>query len=980
MTQTVNKISDIIWEIPKDSEMNVPTRVYADASMLEAMKQDRTLDQGRNISTLPGIQKYGIVLPDGHEGYGFPIGGVAALSTENGGVSPGGIGYDINCLCKDSKILTDLGYFKRIQDFEQDFTEVKTSNSPYILKTIMIQNCIYSFDIKSKSFESSDVLYFMKRKVSENILKITTQLGYTIKVTEDHPILTNEGMIPAKKLSNQSNIAIYPFNGVEFTKSNTNSEIIQASTFNSNIQSELIKKDLLPLEYSNEKIGTIAKLFGYLLGAGCIHFTDNNGFVHAYGSNEDLQEIQKDFRILGYSADIYHRVRNQEITTQYGTKQCTTENETSELHIPATSLGRLFVALGYPLGSKTSTEYTIPEWIMDAPLWIKRLFLSGLFGAGLSIPSKQTKTSFYCPIFFMNKNDSVIDNARLFCTQIIKLLEEFGVAVNKIQVRKEYKHKKERTSRVRIQISDESENLIRLWSKIGFSYNKKRSILSQIYILYIKEKLLETEKRNTIQIKIKEYKKKGLKLQEIKELLKNEDCNERFIERHYCEKAGKRLPITFIPIDEYIDLKKAEIDEYGFFTDQILSITKEPYNNYVYDLNIADTHSFIANNIVVSNCGVRLLSTNLQKKEIYPSIQNLLDQLFDHVPAGLGSSNINVSKHDLNEVLNHGTQWAVENGYGTDADIAHCEENGQMKQADASLVSDKAKSRGKKQLATLGSGNHFLEVQYVDEIFDEQVAKTFGITAQDQVMVSIHCGSRGLGHQVCSDYLRKMEKTFSDMVKTLPDRELIYAPASHELCEQYLSAMSAGANFAWCNRHIIGHQVRNAFSKVFDDVSLKTVYDIAHNIAKKEMHKVNGSKKEVYLHRKGATRAFGPGEKEIPDTYRVVGQPVIIPGSMGTASYVLVGTQKGMETTFGSAPHGAGRRMSRHAAKKQFRGEQVTKELEDHKIYVKSGSWKGIAEEAPGVYKDVEQVVAVSHQAGIGSKVARLRPIGVVKG
>jgi tRNA-splicing ligase RtcB len=217
-------------------------------------------------------------------------------------------------------------------------------------------------------------------------------------------------------------------------------------------------------------------------------------------------------------------------------------------------------------------------------------------------------------------------------------------------------------------------------------------------------------------------------------------------------------------------------------------------------------------------------------------------------------------------------------------------------------------------------------------------------------------------------------------VKQLPDRELIYAPASHHLCEEYLSAMAAAANFSWCNRHIIGHQVRQAFSSVFDNVELSTVYDVAHNIAKREQHQINGEKKEVYMHRKGATRAFGPGHREVPQVYREVGQPVIIPGSMGTASFVLVGTQKGMETTFGSAPHGAGRTMSRHAAKKQFRGEKIKHELEKSNIYVKSASWKGIAEEAPGVYKNVEEVVEVSHQAGIGSKVARLRPIGVVKG
>ncbi len=380
------------------------------------------------------------------------------------------------------------------------------------------------------------------------------------------------------------------------------------------------------------------------------------------------------------------------------------------------------------------------------------------------------------------------------------------------------------------------------------------------------------------------------------------------------------------------------------------------------------------------NCGVRLLQTNLKKEEIYPKVRELLESLFEHVPAGLGGSNITVTSEILNSVLNKGVKWAVENGYGNQDDLEHCEEQGYMKTADASKVSDIAKKRGRKQLATLGSGNHFLEVQYVDKIFDKETAKAFGITEEGQVTVMIHCGSRGLGHQVCSDYLRLMEKTFPEIVQKLPDKELIYAPAGHKVCEDYLKAMSAAANFAWCNRHIIGHQTRLAFSKIFNNPEIKTVYDVAHNIAKIEEHKVNKTTKKVYMHRKGATRAFGPGHPDVPKAYKDIGQPIIIPGSMGTASYLLVGTDKGMELTFGSTPHGAGRVMSRHAAKKQFRGEAVKKELEQKKIYIKSASWKGIAEEAPGVYKDIEQVVKVAHETDMGKRVARLKPIGVVKG
>lgn len=380
------------------------------------------------------------------------------------------------------------------------------------------------------------------------------------------------------------------------------------------------------------------------------------------------------------------------------------------------------------------------------------------------------------------------------------------------------------------------------------------------------------------------------------------------------------------------------------------------------------------------NCGVRLLRTSLMREDILPKIRALLDSLFKYVPAGLGSSNININYEELDKILNKGAKWAVENGYGDEDDLEHCEESGSMAGANANAVSKRAKERGHKQIATLGSGNHFLEIQYVDEIFDKEAAKAFGIDKKGQVVIMIHCGSRGLGHQVCSDYLREMEDKFKDIIKKMPDRELVYAPAGTELCKKYFSAMAAAANFAWCNRHVIAHQVRLAFKEVLDYEDIKTVYDVAHNIAKVEEHEIDGKKVKVYMHRKGATRAFGPGCKEIPKDYRAVGQPVIIPGSMGTSSYVLVGTEKGMKETLGSTAHGAGRTMSRTEALRQFRGEKIKSELEQRGIFLKQASWSGVAEEAPLAYKDIDEVVNVSHKAGIGNLVVRLKPIGVVKG
>ena len=375
------------------------------------------------------------------------------------------------------------------------------------------------------------------------------------------------------------------------------------------------------------------------------------------------------------------------------------------------------------------------------------------------------------------------------------------------------------------------------------------------------------------------------------------------------------------------------------------------------------------------NCGVRLLTTSLTVDEVRPKIKELLDALFKEVPAGVGGTSfLKLTDGELDDVLTNGAKWAVENGYGEKRDLKFCEENGTMKGADPSKVSPRAKARGRKQLGTLGAGNHFLEVQEI-----KNSAEEFGLK-KGNACVMIHCGSRGLGHQVCSDYLRKMEEDYPDIMKSLPEKDLIYAPAESNIAKDYYAAMCAAANFAWTNRHIIAHQVRKAFKQVFGDVKLDLVYDVAHNIAKLETHKVDGKSRKLWVHRKGATRAFGPGSKDIPKEYAKTGQPVLIPGSMGTASYVLAGTDKAMAETWGSTAHGAGRTMSRMRAKKEYPGEKVREELAKRNIIVKAASLRGISEEAPGAYKDVSEVVKVTEDAGIARIVAKLVPLGVVKG
>ncbi len=380
------------------------------------------------------------------------------------------------------------------------------------------------------------------------------------------------------------------------------------------------------------------------------------------------------------------------------------------------------------------------------------------------------------------------------------------------------------------------------------------------------------------------------------------------------------------------------------------------------------------------NCGVRLLSSNLKVEQIKDKLPELLDVLFRDVPSGVGrDSDIRISDDDYEMVLERGAEWAVEQGYGTEKDLEFCEEHGSMQGGNATKVSARAKARGRKQLGTLGAGNHFLEIQYVEEVYDEEIARVFDADV-NQVMIMIHCGSRGLGHQVCSDYLRKMEDAFPDIMQKLPEKDLIYAPLSTALAQDYFQAMVCAANFAWANRHIIAHFVRNGFRKVLPESELTLVYDVAHNIAKKEEHVVDGTKRELLVHRKGATRAFPPGHSQIPSKYRKIGQPVLIPGSMGTSSYVLVGTSEGMSISMGSAPHGAGRLMSRKAALKKFRGSDIKQQLASQKILVKAASMRGISEEAPQCYKEIDEVIKVAMKTGIAKPVLKLRPLGVIKG
>lgn len=474
-------------------------------------------------------------------------------------------------------------------------------------------------------------------------------------------------------------------------------------------------------------------------------------------------------------------------------------------------------------------------------------------------------------------------------------------------------------------------------------------------------------------------------------------------------KKGMQVPVRFIGTKQLIEAMEESVFEQAANTASLPGLVKAVYV-------MPDAHSGYGacigsvfatdpeNGGVISpgavgydiNCGMRLIATNLMVKDVKPRIEKLVNALFEAIPAGVGGRGfLPVSKKEMEEVMVKGAQWVIEKGFGWDEDRQHMEEHGAISGADPAKVSNRAIKRGRKQLATLGSGNHYLEIQRVERIFDKAIAEKMMIRQEDQIVIMLHCGSRGFGHQICTDYLRSFEKVMSSYGIKLSDRQLACAPFNSKHGKDYHAAMTAAANFAFANRQALMHRVREVFAKVFgkkaEDLGMGLVYDVAHNIAKLERHRIGNTKlaanskssnanKMVLVHRKGATRSFGPGQKELPQIYREIGQPVIIGGSMETGSYLLVGTEKAMQQTFGSTAHGSGRTMSRSQAKKIIRGEKLQKELKDRGIYIRSASFAGLAEEAGLAYKNINDVVKSVQQAGISMPIAAFKPVGNIKG
>ncbi|MBN1353766.1 MAG: intein-containing RctB family protein [Candidatus Omnitrophica bacterium] len=987
----LEKIDDYRWRIPKSYKpgMRVDGIIYADDNLINSVKRDRAPEQVANAAFLPGIVKQSLAMPDIHWGYGLPIGGVVATDVEAGGViTPGGVGYDVNCLDGETKILLDNGTYIKIKDFENIFKS----------KTL---SCI-NFGKKQK--EKTEIKNFIKLKPRNRVFEVKTFNGNKVTVTEDHPFWTPDGMMPIKNLGAGDAVAIYPFEGVPYRE--PNNEIIidenDVRSFLLNIEKDsrghgleqiivqLKKRRLLPLRYNSPQLPYLLRVIGYNFGDGTIYFNKKRekGFTWFYGKKEDLENIKHDINKIGFiCSKPYSRIRDHEINTMYSKIKFRTESFSCK--VSASSFAAILVTLGTPMGNKTNQAYRVPRWIMKAPLWQKRLFLAGFFGAEMSSPGTLTSHgyNFYHPVISVSKQEEFANNGKEFLRDLSRLLKEFGVLTIKISQRLEYTRKDGgRSIRLRLILSNKTDSLIKLYTEVGFEYNQKRSMLSNATAQYLKIKESAIKEREALAVKSKELVSVGLSIEATYKELNSDSVNKRFIERSIYEgKKGRPRPsLDTATFNEFLEYTTRGMNGSGMIWGVIESMREIEFKDYVYDFTVLHKdHNFIANNFVVSNCGVRLVKTNLDVEEVKPRIKELVALLYSDIPAGVGSEGkIRVSPTEEKKILKDGAAWAVKMGFGTKEDLEYTEENGKMEGADPSFVSARAYERGKKQSGTLGSGNHFIEVQFVDEVYDGETADIFGIQ-KGQVTVMIHSGSRGFGYQICDEYAKGMGSALHKYKIYVPDRQLACAPVESPEGREYIGAMKCAANYAWNNRQCLMHLVRGVFEKIFDksfkNLGMDLLYDVAHNIAKFEKYEINGRVKLLCVHRKGATRAFPPGHPDLPAKYKDAGQPVIIPGDMGRQSFLLAGTHMA-EDTFFSTCHGAGRLLSRTAAISACRGRSIAEELAKKGIAVMASGRGTLAEEAPEAYKDVSDVVHVVHEAGISKRVARMRPLGVIKG
>ncbi|MCS7151015.1 MAG: RtcB family protein, partial [Endomicrobia bacterium] len=612
----LKKIDNYRFEVPQTGKMHVHGIIYANDHTIKKVIEDKAVEQVQNVATLPGIEKVSLAMPDVHWGYGFPIGGVAAFRISDGVISPGGIGYDINCLSGESEVLHRFGFKLKIKDFE----------------SIWNKENIITFDFNKEKTIFTKIIRFIKFKPKNDVYELETGSGYKIISTEDHPFYTKDGMKELKNIKLLEEVALYPFEGVEYQEPEdgevVSEEDIRKIFFKfrkkdkgnalKQILNELHYKNLLPLKFNSSKFPLIIKLIGYIYGDGNIHFvkSSSKGIIYFWGEKDDLEKIKKDIEEIGYSARIYTRKRNHEIKTYY--KKYKFETQENVLVVSSSSLAFLLIACGTPCGNKTKKEFRLPKWLFKLPLWQKRLFLSAFFSAELSKPNVLTtnRKTFYCPVISINKTKKFLNNGVKFLKNISGLLREFGVKTQKISV--DYYTNNEKTCRIKLILSNDIETLINLYSKVGFDYNTFRQYLANAAVVYLKLKQKLIKKRQLVEQIVLNAKNNEIKLVDLKNLI-DKEINFRFLERTYYEKrkTGPRITKNFINFDTFIEEKTSGLGMSGMVWDKIVKIKKLNFDDFVYDFTVEwQHHNFVANNFVVSNCGVRLLRTNLTKEEI----------------------------------------------------------------------------------------------------------------------------------------------------------------------------------------------------------------------------------------------------------------------------------------------------------------------------------------------------------------------------
>ncbi|MEK6934823.1 MAG: RtcB family protein [Nanoarchaeota archaeon] len=979
----LKKISDYEWEIPKQGSMLVPGRIIASKKLIEEM-DEKVYEQTSNIAHLPGIINYSLCHSDGHWGYGFPIGGVAAVDLNEGVISPGGVGFDINCLDGNTKIRTEYGYYKKIKDFEK---EISTS-----LKSIEFED--------NKLIETKPIL-FMKKPADTKVYEITTKSGDKIKATADHPFYTKKGMKLLEKLTPNDQIAVNPFEGIEYEQTSDEiiideKDIIKIVGNRKKLINTLREKNLLPLKYNSPHLPILTKLVGFLTGDGWLGYYFNkkrNQDVWAFkaiGKKEDLEEIKRDIEKIGFSSSNLRTYICKSNVKELDGSIRKIEGESIQFSVTSQSLAILLHALGVPQGNKSRKNSNLPLWLKKSPLWIKRLYLASLFGAELSKPTQNKKNKHYFiePTISQNKIKTFESNLRNFLIDISKLLEEFGIKSNKIYKLKGVINKQnEETIKLSLKISSEIKNLIRLWKKVGYEYSTEKRQLSMLALQYLQRKVFTLNLNKQIVEEALILKEKGINYSRILEHASEKGASVSMVSgKLYRPSENFRITKDFPSFNEFI-LKYGLKENADFSWDEIHSIKETEHNNLVYDFTINHhDHNFIANSFVVSNCGMKLIKTNITLEEFKPKVKELTDHLFKTVPAGVGSKGfLKINQSQFKEIMQTGIKWCIENGYGWKQDIERTEDSGTLKNTDPEKVSQKAISRGINQLGTLGSGNHYLEMQVslADNIFDEKIAKKLGIE-KNRIMIMVHCGSRGFGHGIASDYLRVFDQAMRKYNIKVPDRELSCAPFQSQEGQDYFQAMNCAGNMAFANRQVILHRIREGFSKVFnksaEELEIELIQDNTHNLARIQKLRTKDGTKKLLVHLKGSTRSLGPDHEDLSNFYKDIGSGICLGGSMETGSYFLVGTKKSEETTFGTTAHGSGRTMSRSQAKRQVRGDKLQRDMEKRGIYVRGVSMAGLAEEAGLAYKNIDAVIDSISKAGISKPVVKLKPLANVKG